>query len=91
MPKDEEGKPGLERLALVPWYIQTNAYPRKEMLGSVDKEMGDEGWKDFPGTVLVHGDMDVVVPYELSVELSKVIGMFSRSFFELVEFRIWDV
>ncbi|KAE9370886.1 alpha/beta-hydrolase [Stipitochalara longipes BDJ] len=74
MPKDEEGKGGLERLALVPWYIQTNAYSKKEMLGEVDKKLGDERWKDFPGTVLVHGEKDVVVPYELDVELSKVIG-----------------
>ena len=75
MPKDEDGKPGFERMALVPWFIQTNAYPEKDMLGSVDKGLGDDGWKDFPSTILVHGNMDVVVPYELSVELSKIIGM----------------
>ena len=80
MPKDEEGKSGFERMALVLWFIQTNAYPEKALLGIVDKGLGEEGWKDFPGTVLVHGDKDVVVPYELSVELSKVIGELLHSF-----------
>lgn len=74
MPKDEEGKNGFERMALVLWFIQNNVYPEKDMLGSVDKGLSDEGWKDFPGTVLVHGDKDMVVPYELSIDVSKIIG-----------------
>jgi hypothetical protein len=40
----------------------------------VDRGLGDSGWKNFPGTVLVHGDEDAVVPIELSKELVGVIG-----------------
>lgn len=40
----------------------------------MDRGLGDSGWKNFPGTVLVHGDEDAVVPIELSKELVGVIG-----------------
>jgi len=33
----------------------------------------DLGWKEFPETVLVHEDRDVVVPCELAVKPADVI------------------
>jgi hypothetical protein len=71
-PSEEERKAYPARLALVRWLLQTNAFP--ELLGGVDRDLGDSGWKDFPGTILVHGDEDAVVPVELSKELVGVIG-----------------
>lgn len=45
-----------------------------EFVSGVDRGWEDEGWKEFPEAVLVHGDRDVVVPYELAVKLAGVIG-----------------
>lgn len=60
------------RIALVPWLLQENQFP--EMMEDVDWELGDESWKRFPPTILVHGDQDRAAPYECSVRLVEAIG-----------------
>jgi hypothetical protein len=62
----------LARIALLPWFLQENLFP--DLLGDVDRGLGDEGGKDFPETVLVHGDRDVVVSHEWAVKLTGAIG-----------------
>ena len=70
-PSGDNGHPA--RLVLVRWLLQTNAFPA--LLEGVDKGLEDEGWKDFPRTILVHGDADMVVPFGMSEMLVEVIGM----------------
>jgi hypothetical protein len=74
---EEEGKEAERMVPLVKWFFQTNKLP--EMLGDVDKGLGDGGWKKFPETVLVVAEKDMVAPPELSVELAAVMGESSRS------------
>ncbi|KUJ14331.1 alpha/beta-hydrolase [Mollisia scopiformis] len=61
------------RIVLVPWFFQENQYP--EMMQEVDKSLDDKAWTEFPPTILVHGDKDVVNPYECSVRLVEAIGV----------------
>lgn len=61
----EEGDNGHPaRLALAKWLLQTNPFP--ELMGEMDKNLEEQGWRGFPGTVLVHGDKDMAVPVEMS-------------------------
>ncbi len=60
------------RMALVPWFLQENQFP--EMMRDVDWDLGDKSWKEFPSTILVHGDKDPVAPYACSVRLVEAIG-----------------
>jgi hypothetical protein len=83
-PSEEERKGYPPRLALVRWLLQTNAFP--ELLRDVDKSLEDEGWKGFPETILVHGDIDVVVPIEMSKALVSVAGKCL-----LFLFRCWSI
>jgi len=72
--RPDEVQTGLPRVALFPWFLQTNRYP--ELLGDVDRGLEDERWKAYPKTVLIHGDKDVDAPYQGSLDAKSVIGMF---------------
>ncbi|CZR63997.1 uncharacterized protein PAC_13894 [Phialocephala subalpina] len=69
-PEPEQELP--PRIALVPWLLQENQFP--ELMSEVDWDLEDGSWKEFPPTILVHGDKDSVAPYELSVRLVEAIG-----------------
>jgi hypothetical protein len=81
-PSEDNGHPA--RLPLVRWLLQTNAFPA--LLEDVDKGLEHEGWQNFPDTVLVHGDADVVVPFQMSEMLVDVIGKLSL-YFQLLDFH----
>jgi hypothetical protein len=68
----EDGKEAERMLPLVKWFLQTNKL--RELLGNVDKGLEDKGWKEFPETVLVVAERDLVAPPEMSEELAAVIG-----------------
>jgi hypothetical protein len=57
------------------------------MLGDVDKGLGDSGWQELPGTVLVVGEKDVVAQTELNIELAAVIGKPLFPLFDCRRFR----
>lgn len=40
----------------------------------MDRDLEDESWREFPITLVVHGDDDRVAPYECSVRLVEAIG-----------------
>jgi hypothetical protein len=61
-----------QRIRLVPWFLQEVLFPK--MLGIVDVDLKDQKWKEFPPTILVHGDQDRAAPYECSVRLIQAIG-----------------
>jgi len=71
-PEDDTGG-SLGRLLLYQWLVQTNAYPG--LMGMVDKNLDDDSWKNYPKTVLVHGNKDVDAPYQGSLDAVRIIGM----------------
>ncbi|KAH8589743.1 hypothetical protein B0O99DRAFT_636504 [Bisporella sp. PMI_857] len=73
-PEYDEGKGELDlpRVALFPWFIQTNQYP--VLMEGVDRGLEHEGWKSYPKTVLVHGDQDVDAPYQGALDAVGIIG-----------------
>ncbi len=71
-PSQEVGKHLLARMALAPWFCRRTCFRNYWEVLTGGRKMG--GWKDFPEMVLVHGDKDAVLPYELSANLACVIG-----------------
>jgi hypothetical protein len=69
---EDENSGELPRVALFPWFLQTSQYP--EMMKEVDHGLEHPGWKDYPLTILVHGDQDVDAPHQGSVDAASVIG-----------------
>ncbi len=57
------------------WLLQNNLYP--DLMRGVDKSLSDEAWKDFPKTIIVHGDEDDMAPYQVSLDAFRAIGEFS--------------
>lgn len=51
---------------------QNNKYP--EMAQGIDKSLNDPSWKDYPPTIIVHGDADYMVPLQASKDIVSVIG-----------------
>ena len=75
--KPEEDTGGqIPRDMLSFYFYQNNRYPALGM--GVDKSFSDPAWKDFPPTIIVHGDMDPLVPLRVSEEAVSVIGKFNE-------------
>ena len=72
-PADEQGDQ-LPRDFLFFYLIQNNTYP--ELVKGIDKTFDDPAWKDYPSTIIIHGDEDPFVPYQASEALVSVIGTF---------------
>ncbi len=54
------------------WLVQNNEYPK--LLKDVDKGWNDDGWKNYPPVVIVHGDADDMVPLEIAHRTVEFIG-----------------
>ncbi|KAE8440796.1 hypothetical protein EG329_006574 [Mollisiaceae sp. DMI_Dod_QoI] len=61
------------------WLLQNNLYP--DLMRGVDKSLSDEAWKDFPKTIIVHGDEDDMAPYQVSLDAFRAIGPESAQVF----------
>lgn len=59
------------------YFLQNNQYP--EMVKGVDKSLSDSAWKDYPPTIVVHGDADDMVLLQASKDVIAVIGKISLS------------
>lgn len=51
---------------------QNNKYP--EMAQGIDKSLNDPAWRNYPPTIIVHGDSDYMVPLQASKNIVSVIG-----------------
>jgi hypothetical protein len=58
---------------LYDWLVQENKYP--EIVCNVDKGFEWSGWSTFPPTILIHGDADADVPFDLSQLVARAIDM----------------
>lgn len=44
------------------------------MFKGVDKNLSASQWKDFPPTILIHGDKDELAPFVMSSKLVDIFG-----------------
>jgi hypothetical protein len=74
-PEEETGGP-IPRDMLYFYLNQNNRYP--ELGKGVDKYVSDPSWKDFPPTIIVHGDQDPMVLLSASEKAVSIIGKFNE-------------
>ena len=55
--------------------IDPASHPRTVVVRDVDKGFEWPGWSTFPPTILIHGDADADVPFDLSQLVARAIGM----------------
>lgn len=72
LPARDEGHPAHNRQLLLPYFAQENMFA--SFMEDVDRDLEDEGWRDYVPTVFVHGEADDAVPLQASVNLMEVIG-----------------